>query len=233
MLKFELRKGSASSIPRQVLFNVGCKGCFPNVLRSIQECSRRSELGAWKIVTVIGSGVTVRRNWYLDVLCVLKQTQEVRLWLNVDVAVPSESSPAPPQIESFTDMCLHSSIMKDIAFHDYSTPTSIQAQAMPVALSGKDLLGCTETGSGKTAAFAIPMIQHCLAQPPVCRGDGPLALVLAPTRELAQQIEKEEYLTDPVRVKVGKVSSPTANVAQFLVKVSDNEKKGHKVSLNV
>lgn len=54
---------------------------------------------------------------------------------------------------------LHESIMKDIAFHGYTTPTSIQAQAMPVALSGRDLLGCAETGSGKTAAFTIPMIQ--------------------------------------------------------------------------
>ncbi|RZC80106.1 hypothetical protein C5167_042683 [Papaver somniferum] len=88
-------------------------------------------------------------------------------------------------------MCLHESIMKDISFHKYSTPTSIQAQAMPVALNGRDLLCCAETGSGKTAAYAIPMIQHCLAQPSVRRGDGPLALVLAPTREHAQQIEKE------------------------------------------
>lgn len=49
--------------------------------------------------------------------------------------------------------------MKDIAFREYSRPTSIQAQAMPVALSGRDLLGCAETGSGKTAAFSVPMIQ--------------------------------------------------------------------------
>lgn len=52
--------------------------------------------------------------------------------------------------------------MKDIAIHEYTTPTSIQAQAMPVALSGRDLLGCAETGSGKTAAFTIPMIQVLL-----------------------------------------------------------------------
>lgn len=115
----------------------------------------------------------------------------MRLRLNVDVGVVSGSSLAPAPIESFEDMCLHSSIMKDIAFHEYTRPTSIQAQAMPVALSGRDLLGCAETGSGKTAAFTIPMVQHCLAQPPIRRGDGPLALVLAPTRELAQQIEKE------------------------------------------
>ena len=49
--------------------------------------------------------------------------------------------------------------MKDIAIHGYTTPTPIQAQAMPVALSGRDMLGCAETGSGKTAAFSIPMIQ--------------------------------------------------------------------------
>nr|GMD20241.1 DEAD-box ATP-dependent RNA helicase 20-like isoform X1 [Ipomoea batatas] len=124
----------------------------------------------------------------------LEQIEEIRLRLNVDVAVALDSHPAPAPVESFTDMCLHPSIMKDIALHNYTIPTSVQAQAMPVALSGRDLLGCAETGSGKTAAFTIPMIQHCLAQPPLRRGDGPLALVLAPTRELAQQIETEVYL---------------------------------------
>jgi ATP-dependent RNA helicase DDX5/DBP2 len=59
----------------------------------------------------------------------------------------------------FIFQCLHPSIMKDIAIHEYTTPTPIQAQAMPVALSGRDILGCAETGSGKTAAFMIPMIQ--------------------------------------------------------------------------
>jgi ATP-dependent RNA helicase DDX5/DBP2 len=51
--------------------------------------------------------------------------------------------------------------MKDIAYHEYTRPTSIQgqAQAMPIALTGRDLLGCAETGSGKTTTFTIPMIQ--------------------------------------------------------------------------
>ena len=86
---------------------------------------------------------------------------------------------------------LHANILADIASHNYETPTPIQAQGIPVALSGRDVLGCAETGSGKTASFAIPLVQHCLAQPPLRPGDGPLALVLAPTRELAQQIDKE------------------------------------------
>lgn len=267
------------------------------------------------------------------------QIEEVMARLNVDVHITPGTPSAPAPVESFEDMCLNPSIMKDIIFHDYSTPTPIQAQAMPVALSGRDLLGCAETGSGKTAAFSIPMIQHCLAQPPIRHGDGPLALVLAPTRELAQQIEKEvkafsrslesfrtaivvggtniaeqrselragveivvatpgrfidhlqqgnsslsrisfvvldeadrmldmgfepqirevmrnlpkrhqtllfsatmpeeiealaqEYLNKPVQVKVGKVSSPTANVSQVLEKVTEEEKTDRLMALLV
>eukprot|EP00249_Psilotum_nudum_P014431 c24818_g1_i1 orf=232-2025(+) len=119
------------------------------------------------------------------------QIVEVRARLNVDVEITAGTAVAPAPVESFEDMCLHPSIMKGITLHEYFTPTPIQAQAMPIALNGRDLLACAETGSGKTAAYSIPMIQHCLSQPPVQHGDGPLALVLAPTRELAQQIEKE------------------------------------------
>ena len=78
--------------------------------------------------------------------------------------------------------------MLDIRQREYQSPTPIQAQGIPVALSGRDILGCAETGSGKTASFAIPMIQHCLISAKLRRGDGPIGLVLAPTRELAQQV---------------------------------------------
>lgn len=101
--------------------------------------------------------------------------------------LPSPPRPRPrPALQN-----LAQAILDDIAAHKYDTPTPIQCQGIPVALSGRDILGCAETGSGKTASFAIPMIQHCLNQPSVRAGDGPLALVLAPTRELAQQIEEE------------------------------------------
>lgn len=97
---------------------------------------------------------------------------------------------AAPHI-AHTPQNLHPNIIADIQHHKYETPTPIQTQGIPVALSGRDILGCAETGSGKTASFAIPMIQHCLNQPPLRNGDGPIGLVLAPTRELAQQIERE------------------------------------------
>ncbi|KAI3890349.1 hypothetical protein MKW92_035299 [Papaver armeniacum] len=122
----------------------------------------------------------------------IRHNQDVSsLRLNLDVTAAPDSAPAPAPIESFKYMCLHESIMKDIVFHKYTRPTSIQAQAMPVALNGRDLLGYAELGSGKIAAFAIPMIQHCLAQPSVRLGNGPIALVLASTGEHARLIAKQ------------------------------------------
>ena len=91
-------------------------------------------------------------------------------------------------IERLHTQNLHANVMLDIRQREYQSPTPIQAQGIPVALSGRDILGCAETGSGKTASFAIPMIQHCLTSPKLRRGDGPIGLVLAPTRELAQQV---------------------------------------------
>lgn len=55
-------------------------------------------------------------------------------------------------------------------------------------MSGRDIIGCAKTGSGKTMAFVLPMLRHVLDQPPLETGDGPIALIMAPTRELAQQI---------------------------------------------
>ena len=111
--------------------------------------------------------------------------------MDVTVEVPPGEPEAMPPIESFEDMNLDAKVMLDIKFHEFDKPTPIQAQAIPIICSGRDVLGCAETGSGKTAAFSIPMIQHCLQQPEIRRGDGPFAIVMAPTRELAQQIEKE------------------------------------------
>ena len=73
----------------------------------------------------------------------------------------------------------------------FRAPTPIQAQGWPVALRGRDLIGLAETGSGKTLAFVLPAIIHINAQQPLRPGDGPVALVLAPTRELANQIQNE------------------------------------------
>lgn len=72
----------------------------------------------------------------------------------------------------------------------FADPTSIQAQGWPIALSGRDMVGIAQTGSGKTLAYVLPSVVHINNQQPLVRGDGPIALVLAPTRELAQQIQQ-------------------------------------------
>jgi len=71
-----------------------------------------------------------------------------------------------------------------------AAPTPVQAQAWPVALSGRDCINVAETGSGKTLAFMLPAIVHINAQPYLQPGDGPIALMMAPTRELALQIHE-------------------------------------------
>lgn len=85
-------------------------------------------------------------------------------------------------MNNFESLGLPESMIPALNNINFVTPTPIQAEAIPVALQGHDILGSAQTGTGKTAAFAIPMIAHLLANPNSC------ALVLLPTRELAQQV---------------------------------------------
>ena len=94
---------------------------------------------------------------------------------------------------NFEDLQLAEAIVKAVREQGYDTPTPIQAQAIPLVLAGHDLLGGAQTGTGKTAAFTLPML-HRLSQGtrPVSKfkGVGIRALVLTPTRELAAQVEE-------------------------------------------
>src|SRR5690606_5504530 len=91
----------------------------------------------------------------------------------------------------FSSLCLSAPILQSLANEGYKTPTPIQAQAIPPALEGRDLLGCAQTGTGKTAAFALPIIHRLSESSSKAGGKNrptPRALVLSPTRELATQI---------------------------------------------
>lgn len=85
-------------------------------------------------------------------------------------------------MKSFQEMPLASELQKALTDLNFTTPTEIQGTVIPVAMEGKDLMACAETGSGKTAAYGIPMVSRLLENPKAT------ALVLAPTRELAHQI---------------------------------------------
>jgi superfamily II DNA/RNA helicase len=97
----------------------------------------------------------------------------------------------------FADLGLSPQLIKALENKGYTDPTTVQAQAIPAALVGSDLLVSSQTGSGKTAAFILPSLER-LAKPAAAPGRGPRILVLAPTRELAQQVLKaaEDYGRD-------------------------------------
>jgi superfamily II DNA/RNA helicase len=91
------------------------------------------------------------------------------------------------QENTFAMLGLAPDILKAVADAGYSTPSPIQAQAIPVVMAGHDLMATAQTGTGKTAAFTLPAL-HRIAEPPAIRSKGPRVLVLTPTRELAQQV---------------------------------------------
>ena len=87
---------------------------------------------------------------------------------------------------SFADMALHPAVAQSVVDLGYETPSAIQARTIPALLEGRDVIGLAQTGTGKTAAFALPTLS---AMAELGRAtDGPHALVLTPTRELALQV---------------------------------------------
>lgn len=92
-------------------------------------------------------------------------------------------------IASMSWLILHSlDVIKRL---NYTAPTAIQAQAIPAIMSGRDVIGVAKTGSGKTIAFLLPLFRHIKDQRPLEQMEGPLAIVMTPTRELAVQIHRE------------------------------------------
>lgn len=97
----------------------------------------------------------------------------------------------PKPVTTFDEAGFPSYVMNEVKAQGFSAPTAIQAQGWPMALSGRDVVGIAETGSGKTLTYCLPAIVHINAQPLLSPGDGPIVLILAPTRELAVQIQAE------------------------------------------
>src|SRR5436190_5993496 len=97
----------------------------------------------------------------------------------------SDKTEHPPVPEAFAALGIRNSILRALAESKFTTPSEIQAMLIPRALTGVDILGQARTGTGKTAAFAIPILQRC------DKGTSTQAIILVPTRELAVQVETE------------------------------------------
>lgn len=113
-----------------------------------------------------------------------------------DIPVETTGSNVPPPVNTFAEIRLGKALDDNIKRCKYVKPTPIQRHAIPVALAGRDLMACAQTGSGKTAAFCFPIISGILKQnvSPAFGGDRrmrvarPLALIMSPTRELTCQV---------------------------------------------
>ncbi|XP_043556787.1 DEAD-box helicase 3 X-linked a isoform X1 [Chiloscyllium plagiosum] len=123
-----------------------------------------------------------------------------------DIPVEATGANSPPHIETFQDVNMGEIIMGNIELSRYDRPTPVQKHAIPIIISKRDLMACAQTGSGKTAAFLLPILSQIYAEGPGealknakaqdsskygRRKQYPIALVLAPTRELAVQIYDE------------------------------------------
>ncbi|KAL8790799.1 MAG: hypothetical protein Q9213_000423 [Squamulea squamosa] len=106
-----------------------------------------------------------------------------------EITVQGKNVPRP--VETFDEAGFPKYVMDEVKAQGFPHPTAIQSQGWPMALSGRDVVGIAETGSGKTLTYCLPAIVHINAQPLLSPGDGPIVLVLAPTRELAVQIQQE------------------------------------------
>ena len=99
----------------------------------------------------------------------------------------TRKTPAEPEAKGFAELALDPAILESLAALGYEEPTPIQREAIPVLVRGQDILGQAATGTGKTAAFALPIVQHVASLQPDDR-KSPSAFILVPTRELAMQV---------------------------------------------
>ncbi|XP_067220851.1 ATP-dependent RNA helicase DDX42-like [Chanodichthys erythropterus] len=115
-----------------------------------------------------------------------------KLNLKVNSSTHKVSGAAPPKpATSFAHFGFDEQLMHQIRKSDYTQPTPIQCQGVPISLSGRDMIGIAKTGSGKTVAFIWPMLVHIMDQKELEPGEGPIAVIVCPTRELCQQIHAE------------------------------------------
>ncbi|KAM7374665.1 hypothetical protein PAMP_007311 [Pampus punctatissimus] len=133
-----------------------------------------------------------RKNFYVEVPELARMTPEevntYRLELE-GITVKGKGCPKP--IKTWVQCGVSMKILNALKKHSYEKPTPIQSQAIPAIMSGRDLIGIAKTGSGKTIAFLLPMFRHIMDQRPLEESEGPISVIMTPTRELALQITKE------------------------------------------
>ncbi|KPI88577.1 putative DEAD box RNA helicase [Leptomonas seymouri] len=161
--------------------------------------------GKWKVVdaNAIRKAASVKDDHGASRVTQLSEA-EADEWRQTHSITVSDSADCPPPITQFEMLTSVPAYLKSkLLDQGFKAPTPIQSQSWPIVLSGRDLVGVAKTGSGKTLAFVVPALAHIALQEPLKMGDGPMVIVLAPTRELAQQIEQEAMKVLPQSIRCG------------------------------
>lgn len=136
--------------------------------------------------------LSFRKSFYVEVPEIAKMTvEEVDAYKEELEGIRVKGKGCPKPIKSWAQCGVTKKELEVLKKLGYEKPTPIQCQAIPAIMFGRDLIGIAKTGSGKTLAFLLPMFRHILDQPALSEGDGPIALIMTPTRELCMQIGKD------------------------------------------
>ncbi|KAJ4163811.1 hypothetical protein LMH87_005516 [Akanthomyces muscarius] len=134
----------------------------------------------------------IRKNFWVEPveLSELNETEVAELRAELD-GIKVNGKDVPKPVQKWAQCGLTRQTLDVIDNMGFEKPTSIQMQAIPALMSGRDVVGVAKTGSGKTMAFLLPMFRHIKDQPPLKESEGPVSLIMTPTRELATQIHRD------------------------------------------
>ncbi|XP_045537367.1 probable ATP-dependent RNA helicase DDX46 [Papilio machaon] len=136
--------------------------------------------------------MSFRKAFYTEVSELSRMTpEEVEAYRTELEGIRVKGKGCPKPIRTWAHCGISKKEMDILKKLNFEKPTPIQAQAIPAIMSGRDLIGIAKTGSGKTLAFILPMFRHVLDQPALEDTDGPISLIMTPTRELCMQIGKD------------------------------------------
>ena len=133
-----------------------------------------------------------RKSFYAEPVDLSQMTEEEVASLRLELdGIKVRGVDVPKPVLKWSQCGLGVQTLDVISKLGYEKPTSIQSQAIPAIMSGRDVIGVAKTGSGKTIAFLLPMFRHIKDQRPLENMEGPIGLIMTPTRELATQIHKD------------------------------------------
>ena len=169
------------------------RSVFLASVQAVTTCFGRPSESAEGVATVAAMepAVPFEKNFYIEHPAITALSDaEVNTWRREHRITVNDSRASKP-VRTFLEASFPEFLMSELEATGFRAPTAIQSQSWPIAMCGHDLIGLASTGSGKTLGFALPAIVHIMAQDYLQAGDGPIALMLAPTRELALQIKAE------------------------------------------